>query len=91
MEEEKLKEDLEKAEKMMSYFSKHQKENYRIIKQSYLTPQFLSIVMPMNHLSGLFMYYRNISDALQSALSTGRVPRQIMPKNPPKYLEELAA
>jgi len=91
MKRKKLEEDLEIVEDALRYLNKHQKENFRIIEPNYLQPRALHIIMPMNHPQGLFMYYREISNVLYLALKKGKVSKSIMPKNPPNYLEELAA
>lgn len=46
-------------------------------------------VRPINHLNGLFMYYRRIKEALEHALEYDFIPEEKLPRYAPEYLEEL--
>lgn len=89
-----IEQDLEKAGKAVDYFlcygNRNQNKNYRITKENYLYPMFeMDEVMPMNHASGLFMYFRKLHETLSLALLIGYIEEKDLPEGAPGYLEEL--
>lgn len=87
--------DLDEVEKYLFYFldpkhPEHQRNNFKVVRGNYLVPEIENEeVMPMNHSSGLFMYYRRIRDILNLTLLTGSIKEDELPEGAPEYLEEL--
>jgi len=87
---EKIWRDLSIIEGGMAYLSEHQGINHQVTDENYLEPDLdMNIVVPMNHSSGLFMYFRKIRAVLKKAVEKGFLEECELPENAPQYLEEL--
>ena len=70
--------------------------NHRVASPCYITPSVdigTGIVrrdgLPLTDESGQFQYYIRVREALETAISTGRIPREIMPQVAPDYVRNL--
>jgi len=83
-----LERDLEKAKESRDWT--RPENNHEIIKKTYLDPLTNnSLVLPMGHPDGKFVYFRKLFDVLEEVLQDGYLPKDSLPEGCPRYLEEL--
>ena len=64
--------------------------NLFVVEFDYLTPTVaFGENVPYDHNQGEFQYYSRIRQALESALTTGRVPENQVPDHWPDYLKNI--
>jgi len=55
----------------------------------YFNPQTTSLVLPLRHQDGVFMYYQNLMDTLEEALVSGKILLNAVPRGSPRYILDL--
>lgn len=64
-------------------------ENEYILDPDYLRPTTIGKRCDLNDESGCFRYYSKIREALESALTTGKIASELLPTRAPDYLVRL--
>lgn len=55
----------------------------------YLEPKALPFQVPIDNIDGAYLYYTKVRSALEEALTTGSIPSELMPEQPPQYLIDI--
>jgi hypothetical protein len=81
--------DYEVVHNNITRLLKDPRQNFIIIHPHYIYPSVMAKTVPMNDKNGEYQYYLELRGALEEALATGGIQKEILPDHSPKYLSDL--
>ncbi len=82
-------EDIEQSLLKRVWLFNHQEENFEVVKRNFLNPKQSSLVLPVYHPHGLYMYYTELTSDLLLVLQKRIYPSRLGSKSP-DYVRDFA-